>query len=194
MRGFALLLCLVPAGLFAQEPAKWPAKAYMELPVEVQQFYLNISGDCVQDSNGMIGAHHGDYSMATLVYRTEYGREQMGGSGPGRVAQYCRDRGIPIYNITGRSFEDTQPWMDWACKTGRFAAVGCFSRHFQTLWGRDFENDKYLVQNNWRGTFGKPYVYTESQFASQHEASGPWVVIRNGAPPALKPVYVKWWE
>jgi hypothetical protein len=141
----------------------------------------------------MIGAQRGDFAQATLLFDTEYGPAERGGSGPDRVARYCRQRGIEIYNITGRSFEQTKPWIDYAARTGRFAAVGCFSRHFQTLWGRDFERDLYYVQNNWDGTFDRPYEYTAAEFRRRHEESGAWVVIPVGPPMAVQPVYRKWW-
>lgn len=185
---------LANATSFGQAPPpEWPDRATMDLSVQTQRLYLNVSGDCVQDSLGMKGAHLGDMSLATLIWDTEYGPAERGGSGPDRVARYCRQRGIEVWNVTGRSFKDTKPWIDYSIETGRFAAVGCFNRHVQTMWGKDAEGH-YLVQNNWQGTFGKPYIYTEDQFARKHEESGAWVVISVAPPPAVPPVYVKWWK
>lgn len=199
MNRFAFVSMLVIAAAMstaarAQSPgAKWPQRPIMSLPESTQAWFRNPDGSCVQCSNGMIGAQRGDYAQATLLFDTDFGSAERGGAGPDRVARYCRQRGIQIYNVTGRGFADTQPWIDWAAKTGRFAAVGCFSRHFQTLWGRDFDRDLYYVQNNWDGTFGRPYEYSPAEFQRQHEASGAWVVIPVGPPMAVRPVYRQWW-
>lgn len=177
----------------APPPANWPTLCIMDLPLESRKWTLNTDGSCVQCSNSLVGMWMCDFNQATLLFSTEYGRAERGGSGPDRVARYCRDRGIEVYNVTGRSFADTKPWMDWAAKTGRFAAVGCFGSHFQTLYGRDFANNKWIILNNWSGLFDTPYVYTEEQFRRQHEASGAWIVIPKRPPPSGDPIYVKWW-
>src|ERR1044071_4300989 len=133
-----LLTLALATGRVAQgepPPAIWPQRPMMSLPKETLAWFRNPDGSCVQCSGGMIGAQRGDYAQATLLFDSEYGPAERGGAGPDRVARYCRQRGIEIYNITGRSFEQTKPWIDYAARTGRFAAVGCFPRHFQTLWG-----------------------------------------------------------
>lgn len=198
---FILLLLLVLAGsacaqdIGAGTPLpNWPTVAVMDVPLESRKWTLNTDGSCVQCSGSLVGMYHNDPNQASLLWGTEYGRAERGGSGPDRVARYARDRGIEIYNVTGRSFADTKPWMDWACKTGRFAAVGCFGSHFQTLWGRDYPNDKWIIMNNWGGLFDSPYIYTEAEFKRQHEASGPWVWIPKRPPPAPNPVYTHWWK
>lgn len=193
LRWLVLLFCVLIHQVHAQTPAPdWPKRPMMDLPVKTLSYYYNTDGSCVQCSNGMIGAYHGQENPATLLWDTEYGRAQRGGSSPSRVASYCRARGIPIYNVTGNSVDDTLPWMEWACKTGRFAAIGAFRMHFQTLYGRDYERDRWYVQNNW----GKWQTdeYSPAQFRSIHAASGPWVVIPKGPPPAPRPFYEKWWE
>jgi hypothetical protein len=185
-----LLFLLLAAPLTAQDPPQqFPQRPIMDLPKASKAMYLNRTGDCVQDSIGMNGAYRADYNAASLLWDTQYGRKQLGGSGPSRVAGYCRARGIDIYNVTGRSVNDTLPWMEWACKTGRFAAIGAFGNHFQTLYGRDYERDLWYVQNNWSGTFDKAYEYTPAKFRQVHAASGPWVVILKGPPPAPNPRY-----
>jgi hypothetical protein len=194
----ALLLapCIAPGQdqIAAPPPAAWPMRPVMTLTLQARKYTLNTDGSCVQCSGCQIGMFMLDANHSTLLWDTEYGRAQRGGSGPDRVANYCRQRGIEIYNVTGRSFEDTKPWMEWACRTGRFAAVGCFSRHFQTLYGRDYESDKWIIMNNWGGLFDSPYVYSTAQFKREHEASGPWVVIPKRPPPAPHPIYERWWE
>jgi hypothetical protein len=190
-----LLMLFVALPVLAQDVTPLPPlRSMMQLPITSQKWCLNISGDCVQDSNTMVGLHVGDAAQMTLLWDTEYGQHERGGADPSRVARYCRERQIEIYNVTGRRFEDTAPWIDFAARTHRFAAVGCFGSHFQTLWGRDFEHDLFFVQNNWSGTFGKPYVYSRAQFKAHHEDSGPWVVIPRRPPPAPYPIYFRWWE
>lgn len=193
---FRLLVVIVlgaPAWAWAQTPAPaWPRRPMMDLPAKTLAFYNNPDGSCVQCSNGMVGAYRNDFNQASLLWDSEYGKAVRGGSSPSRVANYCRQRGISIYNVTGNSVDDTLPWCEWAVKTGRFAAIGCFSSHFQTLYGRDYDRDRWYVQNNW----GKWVAdeYSPADFRRVHAASGPWIVIPKGPPPAPKPRYVKWWN
>jgi hypothetical protein len=166
----------------------------MDLPLQTQKYYLNISGDCVQDSLGMVGAYHCDFNVACLVSDSPYGRAEMGGSTPSRVASYAKKRGISLYNVTGRTADDTLPWIEWSVKTGRFAAIGYWSRHFQTLYGRDYQKNTFFVQNNWQGTFNNAYEHSPERFRRDHEASGPWVIVLKSPPPAPNPVIVHWWK
>jgi hypothetical protein len=118
----------------------------------------------------------------------------MGGSGPSRVEGYCDRRGIPAYNVTGKN---TFEWCKWAARTGRIAAVGCFSAHFQTfLWyDPDPNNPKpWYVKNNWQGTLDTHYNWTESEFRKHHLNSGQWIVVlKTPSPAPLNVAYVKWW-
>lgn len=192
-------LLLLPATGWTQEngtgpPAAWPTRPMINLPKQTLTWFYNPDGSCVQCSGGMIGAYHTDFLQATLLFSTEYGRAERGGSGPDRVARYCRERGIEVYNVTGRGFADTKPWIDWSAKTGRFCAIGYFGMHFQTFYGKDFDKNLYYVQNNWSGTFDAPYEHSEATFKRNHEASGAWVVIPKRPPPSPDPVYVQWWK
>jgi hypothetical protein len=164
----------------------------MDLPVETQKYDWNHDGSCVMCSNSMVGQYKGDWSTATLLWDTEYGPAERGGASPSRVAAQMKRLGVPVHNVTGRNFESIKPWLVYAAKTGRFAGIGCFSRHYQTFWGMD-ESGHYLIQNNWPGTFGKPYVYSEPEMKRQSEASGAWCVVPSGPPAATNPNYVKWW-
>lgn len=195
VRWIAFLLLLLAVEASGQTPAPdFPNRPMMDLPVETQKWYLNRSGDCVQDSLGLVGAYHCDFNVASLVHDSPYGPAEMGGSTPSRVASYARKRGIALYNVTGRTAQDTLPWIEWSAKTGRFAAIGYWSRHFQTLYGRDYQRDLFYVQNNWSGTFGNAYEHSKSRFIKDHEASGPWVVVLKSPPPAPNPILVQWWK
>lgn len=193
--GFHMLVLVVVIGgcaaAYGQSPA-FPQRPMMDLPAQTRAWYRNPDGSCVQCSNGMVGAYHADDNLASLLWDTQYGPAIRGGSTPTRVANYCRDRKIPIYNVTGRSVSDTLPWMEWCCKTGRFAAIGAGGAHFQTLYGRDYQSDLWYVCNN--NSTHKIDEYTPREFQSLHAASGPWVVIPNMPPPAPVPNYVKWWK
>lgn len=159
-----------------------------DVPQELRQKYRNPDGSCVQCSIGMCGVDQNVPAAALLLWRSEYGPPIRGGSGPGRVAAYCRDRNIRAYNITGR---DTFDWMKWACATGRGAAIGAARMHFQTLVDYDPAAGIWFVCNN----NGDQRIerYTESQFRQLHLASGQWVVILDYPPRPARAKYVKWW-
>lgn len=197
----ALLIFMLLVGQAAAQepigagpPAVWPSRPMMTLPKETLTWFYNPDGSCVQCSNSMVGAYYCDFNQATLLFSSEYGSPERGGSGPDRVARYCRARGIEIYNVTGRDFEDIKPYIDWSLKTGRFAAIGYFGQHFQTLYGKDFGKNLYYVQNNWNGTFDAPYEHSEATFKRNLEASGAWMVIPKRPPPAPEPIYSQWWK
>jgi hypothetical protein len=199
VRWIATFLLLLAVEASGQTPAPdFPSRPVMDLPVDTLKLCFNPDGSCVQCANGMLGMYYANYPMATLLWDSPYGRAERGGSGPNRVAEYCRERGVPIYNVTGRSFASTKPWILWSYKTGRFCGLGFFSAHYQTGYGYDFKSNEYLVMNNWgkNNASGGWYTdkYTESQFARLHEASGCWVVILKGPPPAPNPVLVAWWK
>jgi len=161
----------------------------MELPPEVRAFYRNPDGSCVQCSIGMNGAYLNNINAATLLWDTKYGDAVRGGSWPGRVASYAKERGLKIYNVTGTDWQFMKSWMEWAVKTGRYAAIGAGRAHFQTLYGKDGETWKVCNNNS---TY-KIDQYSEDSFRRLHEASGYWMVILQDVPAPPHPRYVKWW-
>ncbi|MCA9179683.1 MAG: hypothetical protein KDB14_34745 [Planctomycetales bacterium] len=164
------------------------AQEMMELPVEVRKWFRNPDGSCVQCSIGMCGTWNNVPAATTLLWDTEYGKAVRGGSWPSRVADYCSQRGIRAFNVTGDS---TFEWMEWAAKTGRFAAIGAGTRHFQTEYGRDRAAGLWYVCNN-----NSPHridEYTNEGYRHLHLASGKWVVILDGPAPPPPPRYVRWW-
>lgn len=160
----------------------------MELPAEVRSWFRNPDGSCVQCSIAMCGVWCNVPAATTLLWDTEYGKAVRGGSWPSRVTEYCKRREIKIFNITG---ESTFEWMEWAAKTGRFAAIGAGRAHFQTEYGRDAANSTWFICNN--NSPQKIDVYSNDEFRRLHLASGPWVVILDCPAPPPSPHYVHWW-
>lgn len=161
----------------------------MELPAEPYRAWCkNPDGSCVQCSIQMCGIWLGDPNAGSLLFDTDYGRAERGGSTPSRVAAYFDKRKIKGWNVTG---DETWDWMRWAAKTGRFAAIGAGSRHFQTLYGWDEETNTWYVCDN--NSTWKVDEYDWGEFQQLHRASGEWVVVLEPSSPAV-PKYVPWWE
>lgn len=160
----------------------------MQLGELARKWSYNPDGSCVQCSIAMCGVHCNDLRASTLLWDTAYGPAVRGGSWPARVASYCNQRHIKAWNVTGST---TIEWCEWAAKTRRFAAIGAGEAHFQTLWGKDFARNRWLVCNN--QTPGKIDEYTDERFRQIHYASGPWVVIL-ARPSSENPVLEEWWK
>lgn len=164
----------------------------MQLSESTRGWFKNPDGSCVQCSIGMAGVHGNNPNAASLLWDTEYGPAIRGGSWPSRVERYCDERGIKAWSVTAASVDETIPWMAWAAKTGRFAAIGAGAAHFQTLYGYDPRNERpWMVCNN--NSTQRIDRYSEADFRRLHAASGPWVVILERAssePPELG----TWWQ
>jgi hypothetical protein len=182
---FCLLLTLAGPSLTAADGVAQPA---VDLPTEIRQWFRNPDGSCVQCSIGMCGVDQNVPAAATLLWDTEYGPKERGGSYPQRVSAYCDKRGIRAYNVTGSTTFD---WMRWATATGRGAAIGAGRAHFQTLMGHDPQAGRWYVCNN--NSPKKIDEYDDAQFRRLHLASGPWVVILDYPPHPERPRYVQWW-
>lgn len=179
---FSILLFLITGSVcFAQDLA-------IDLPSEIRGWYKNPDGSCVQCSIGMVGTDQNVKQAQTLLWKTNYGPAERGGSGPSRVAAYCKSRGIKAYNITGDS---TFKWMAWAIEEGKGAAIGAGTNHFQTLVGYDHQKKVWLVCNN--NSTGRIDEYTDSEFRRLHLSSGRWVVILDYPPHPPIAQYIKWW-
>lgn len=174
-------------GLASVAQAVEPVQS-MELPPEVRAWFRNPDGSCVQCSIGMAGVHCNDLRATTLLWKTEYGPAERGGSWPSRVGQYMNTRGIKGWNITGKN---TWDWMRWACATGRFAAIGAGRSHFQTLYSYDPNTKTWYVCNN--NSTHKVDPYTDAEFQRLHLASGQWCVILE-KPSSKPPVLTNWWQ
>jgi hypothetical protein len=177
------LMCAAQGDAYGADNVLQPA---IDLPAEIRDWYRNPDGSCVQCSIGMCGVDQNVPAAATLLWDTEYGPKERGGSYPQRVTNYCDKRGIRAFNVTG---DATFDWMRWAAMTGRGAAIGAGQAHFQTLVGH--EAGRWYVCNN--NSPQKIDEYDDAQFRRLHLASGPWVVILNYPPHPSRPRYVRWW-
>lgn len=185
MIAFALLsICCTRT--FADEPIQ-----IMKLSVETRNTYYNTDGSCVQCSIGMVGCHCNDLNAAYVLFDSEFGPAERGGSNPSRVEAYCNRRGIKALSITGATIDETIPWMKWAAQTGRFAAVGAGTQHFQTLYGYDPNTGTWALCNN--QTPHKIDYYPDPQFRKLHQDCMPWCVIllKPSSPP---PQLHAWWS
>ncbi len=187
IRAFAIVAASMLLG--TQTTADEPDTYMMQLPPEVRKWFVNPNGSCVQCSIGMVGTWNNVPAATTLLWDTVYGPAVRGGSGPSRVTEYCERRKIQAWNITGGS---TAAWMEWAAKTGRFAAVGAGVRHFQTEYGRDKNDRQWYVCNN--NSTQKIDEYSDSEYTQLHQVSGQWVVILKGPAPPPPPEYRQWWQ
>lgn len=181
---FSLILILCSNTCFGQQ---------MELPPEVRDWYHNFgTGSCVQCSIGMTGVWLNNPNAASLLWDSEFGPAEIGGSWPSRVAEYARRRQLKIYNVTGNNWEFMRSWFEWACRNGYYAAIGAGGSHFQTLYGWDKENTTWYVCNN--NSPHKINEYSDSGIKKLHEASGYWLVILIGPSSPAVPRYINWWE
>ena len=183
MKNLLVLVVLVSSAGIAEAQEAVPLYS-MDLPKEIREWFRNPDGSCVQCSIGMIGADQNVPAATTLLWDTEYGPRERGGSYPSRVAEYSRRRGIPIYNITG---SQTIEWLEWAARNKRGAAIGAGSAHFQTLYHHDAVKDLWYVCNN--NSPQRIDVYDRRGFIRLHEASGRWIVILK-APPHPANAYI----
>ncbi|WP_373649014.1 hypothetical protein [Schlesneria sp. DSM 10557] len=186
-----VLASLVSGSGYAQEPVTDPPRQMMQLSPETRSWYRNPDGSCVQCSIGLAGVHANDLNAALLLWDSEYGPAERGGSYPSRVEAYCNKRGIKAWSVTGQTIDDTLPWMEWSARTGRFAAIGAGTAHFQTLYGFDPRTREFFVLNN--NSTHRVDRYSERDFRALHAASGFWVVILekpSSVPPQINP----WWK
>ena len=162
----------------------------LQVPDDIRALHRNVvshrgSGSCVQASGGMCGVKQNIEVVKLLLWDTpDYGPAVRGGSDPQRVAQYCRERGIRIYNITGKGSIE---WMKYASRNGLWCAIGAGANHFQTLCYHDPTTNEWHVCNN-----NEPRVirkYDDASFRRLHYASGPWVVIFDYPPDPPNPFY-----
>lgn len=182
---------LVVSTVYSQDEI--PGKT-MQLPQEVRDWYHNFGpyGSCVQCSIGMTGLWLNNPNAASLLWDSEFGPAELGGSWPSRVAEYARQRNLKIYNITGNNWEFMRNWFEWACKNGYYAAIGAGRAHFQTLYGWDEDSSAWYVCNN--NSPHKVDKYSDNGIRSLHESSGYWMVILVGPSSPAVPKYIKWWD
>lgn len=190
---FFLLLLVASADVLSGEPVR---RIEMGLSLPTRHIADNTDGSCVQCSITHCGYQCNVPAAASLLYDSEFGPAIRGGSTPTRVANYCNARHIKAWNVTGTGDGQTTgtiAWMRWAAKTGRFAAIGFERAHFETLWGFDYEKQKWLVVNNQLPAKMRVDEYSHDEFVRRHMASGPWVVVLM-KPSSANPQLVEWWK
>jgi hypothetical protein len=155
--------------------AATPPAAAFQPPANIRDWYRNDErpGSCVQMSIAIAGVKCNNLKAATLPFDTIYGPAIRGGSTPSRVAAYCEERGIKVYNVTG---EATWSFLEWAADTGRCAAMGADKSHFQTLMARDKERGLwYVCDNRWPENI---LEYNDAEFRQLHQSMGyQWCVV-----------------
>jgi hypothetical protein len=191
-----------PAGLVTSKREKYPRGVdvwdianYEQCWAGEGNYFANgrlVHNSCVYCSAGMTGCHNNLGSWSFMLWDTEYGKACRGGSYPSRFANDAKSRGMRLYNVTGRTYEDMRPWFEWIAKTNRFAAIGAGGSHFQTYYGRNWSEDKFYVCNN--NSTSRVDSYSPDAFQRLHMASGPWVVVPDEPATAPPPQVVQWWE
>lgn len=191
-RLFCIVVLLIATSQLAAQDKPQLVKSTMQLEADSRGWFTNPDGSCVQCSIAMTGIHCNYPQASYLLVNSPYGARVRGGSYPGRVTSYCNERGIKAWNVTGIKFEDTRPWMLYAVRTGRFAAIGAGRSHFQTLYGYvEGDAKPWKVCNN--NSTNIIDSYSEAGMKSLHESSGPWVVVLQ-RPSSENPQLVKWWR
>jgi len=163
------------------------------LPEDQRVRFRNTDGSCVQCSIGMSGAWMNIEPAELLLWRSEYGKAIRGGSGPSDVRKYLDARNIQAYSVVG----NTMPWVEWALKTGRSAAVLYGAYHFVTAVGISEDGQRIAICDN--NSPARIQWMTTERFRKYHLAwsrkSTGWVVILKYTPPPERRVkYLEWWK
>jgi hypothetical protein len=143
-------------------------------------------GSCVQASMSMQGSHHHEPACEYLLEgHPQYGPAILGGSWPGRVIEYCRDRHIPIFSVEGT---DTIRWIEWALQTKRYAAITYGRAHMICAVGISPDGETfYICDNNFPSEIR---AVSRKVFVGEHRGyEGGWTVILDtvGPPPWVIP-------
>ena len=154
----------------------------IDLPEDQRVRFHNPDGSCVQCSIGMHGCWLSIPAAEMLLWDTEYGPRERGGSGPERVARYCRERNLPVHNITGPGTVD---WIVWSLVTGRGAAVLYGGNHFVTAVGWRPQTQEIAICDNNSPT--RIQWMPLSTFKSRHlswSGQGWCVILKSASAPA----------
>jgi len=187
-----LLGAALAVGLLAHSAFGWDPNNVV--PARQRAEYRNEDGSCVYCAIALMGAHQGGANgdnMAHMLHASKYGPACRGGSWPERVNQDLRARGIEAWNIEG----DTLPWIEWALRNGRWAAVTLTSHHMQTVVGMSDDRQRfYVVDNN---STHKIDEWPRDRFVAAHTIhGGGWCVVPKGPAPLpwVPPKLTSWWK
>lgn len=154
--------------------------------------YRNPDGSCVWCSIGMTGVQAANANAASILWNSEYGPAERRGAWPERVAEAARKRGLPIYNVQGQA---TEPWLDWALATGRWAGVTYWQAHMVAAAGMSEDGRTIRICDN-----NSPWKFQDMPrevFYQRHRVhGGGWAVILQGPPPIpwIAPPQIAWWS
>ncbi len=180
---------VVGSGQWAVSPLA-PRPSPLNLPpVEQRLRFRNHDGSCVQCTLGMAGVHQNVPAAEWLLWNSAHGSAVRGSSGPTRVRNYCDTRGIAAWSVTGKSW----PWIEWALRTGRTAAVTYGRNHM--LWAVGISRDGRQVAICDNDSPQRVRWVSRSTFLQQHRLCNQgWAVILQAPPPPGTPELVRWWE
>ncbi len=191
---------LLPTALLWLLPAFAAASSLaVNLPESVRVRYHNTDGSCAHCSIGLIGADQNVPAAAWLLWDSEYGRAVRGAGWPTQVRTYCRARGIDPWIVEGTSRE-TMPWIEWALRTGRGAAVTWNPGHMIAAVGISPRGQWIAV---WDNNQPRAIRWVSRQtFLAKHGAQRhggmyyqAWAVILDAPPaPGVDPIFFRWWE
>ena len=177
------------------DPDPWLVEEY--IPEDQRVWFRNPDGSCVQCSIAMNGVHVNNARCENLLWDVDLNgngridpeeKRVRGGSGPSRVRNYCNQRGIQAYNVTG----DTQPWIEWAMRTGRTCAITFNVCHM--IYACDMLEDGQRFRTCDNNSPRRIDEYSRREFIRRHRMDGAWVVVLKDPPPPPTPAYVPWWE
>ncbi len=162
----------------------------VDLPADQRLRFANRDGSCVQCSIGLLGVWQNVPAAETLLWDSEYGPAVRGGAVPSRVREYCRRRGIEAHVVT----RDVMPWIEWAVRTRRGAAVAWVGRngvkknHMVVVAGIS-DDGRFGV---WDGN--RPAAIRWVERAVFQRSVGGWCVILDAPPGPGVAKVVRWWE
>lgn len=170
---FAILVWSVAVAGQAQD------NAYLAPPALLANYKNRVhpttrQGSCVQASISMCGLHHGvDGAECLLRNDPTHGPAELGGSFPSRTAAYMAKRQIPIFNVEG---SQTMPWIEWALRNGRYAAVTYGQAHMIIASGISADGSRVQIVDNNYPT--EPRWVTRDVFLREHRGyAGGWTTI-----------------
>ena len=186
-----LFLLLLTCMTVLQTPASAAWDPVNVVPTGQRERFRNPDGSCVQCSIGMMGVDLNNASAEMLLWDSEHGPAVRGGSWPERTREYCAQRNIDAWHIEG----DTLPWIEWALRTGRSAAVTLTPAHMQWVCGMSADGQTFFVVDN--NSPQRVDSWTRARFIEQHRIhGGGWAVILKGPArvPWVAPSFVPWWQ
>lgn len=176
--------------------AQQPSLPYLMPDAQFERYrnYANHNGEgsCVWMSMGMAGSHSHVVAGEYMPFESEYGRKENGGAGPQDVARACAERGISAYNIEGSA---TVQWVEWALRTGRYAAISYGRAHMIAAVGISPDGATFYIRDNNRPSVTQ--AVRRDEFIRQLRLyTGGWAVVYDAPPPPpwSRPAITQYWN